>query len=168
MAASENWGKGGQQISPYIKTMHFLNVHVTHAKLLFSVSKTAWRIQQKRGARVDLKSTYKTSELKTLSSLRATPFSLAHLRSSCPYWWLPILSSNYPQDCFSINVLNICISSELKHKGNGTWRSWLVLFSFTFNIIQNIFIFIQVRNVAFHPTVIYLQEKQRLHHTSSW
>lgn len=41
-------------------------------------------------------------------------------------------------------------------------------FHLFFKIIQYVFGFIQVKNARFHPTVLYLQNKQRPHHTNSW
>lgn len=58
--------KGSSKSHPPPKHHHFLKSHVPRAKLLFSVSRTAWCIQQKRRAKVGLKFAYKTSVLKTV------------------------------------------------------------------------------------------------------
>lgn len=51
---------------------------------------------------------------------------------------------------------------------NSTVPEGFLLFSFAFKIIQYVFGFIQVKNAHFHPTVMYLQNKQRPHNTNSW
>lgn len=111
---------------------------------------------------MDLKFTYKSSELKTL------PPPQDHLRA-------PSLMSSYSiiklalglffQKC--VEFLHSIQNLNIKDMGfEGVDWVCFHLGLRLFKIIQNNFGFMQVRNVTFQTTVMYLQEKQRPHNTS--